>query len=102
MALGLIAAGARTGTVLLPPWRAEVVSLGSREAALRVWRFRFYGLPARFLWLVGYLLIMPGIYVRTRVFLDWLLALVFGRDTTLLRLGPSPGGQGQQGTDFSP
>ena len=102
MALGLIAAGARTGTVLLPPWRAEVVSLGSREAALRVWRFRFYGLPARFLWLVGYLLIMPGIYVRTRVFLDWLLALVFGRDTTLLRLGPSPGGQGQPGTDFPP
>ncbi|MBI4295004.1 MAG: FAD-dependent oxidoreductase [Chloroflexi bacterium] len=68
------------------PWAAETVSLGSREAALKLWRLRFFGLPARFLWLTSYLLLVPSIYIRTRVLLDWLLALVFGRDATLLRL----------------
>ncbi|MBI4301200.1 MAG: FAD-dependent oxidoreductase [Chloroflexi bacterium] len=68
------------------PWVAETVSLGSREAAMKLWRWRLFGLPARFLWLISYLFLVPSVYARTRVVLDWLLALFFGRDTTLLRL----------------
>lgn len=68
------------------PWVAETVSLGSREAAMKLGRLRFLGLPARFLWLVSYLILVPSVYIRTRVLLDWILALIFGRDTTLLRL----------------
>jgi NADH dehydrogenase len=68
------------------PWMAETVSLGSREAAIKLWRLRLFGLPARFLWLTSYLVLVPSVYIRTRVVLDWLLALIFGRDVTLLRL----------------
>ncbi len=68
------------------PWMAEAVSLGSRQAAIKLWRLRLFGLPARFLWLASYLLLVPSMYIRIRVFLDWLLSLIFGRDTTRLRL----------------
>ncbi|MFH1483475.1 MAG: NAD(P)/FAD-dependent oxidoreductase, partial [Chloroflexota bacterium] len=68
------------------PWMAETVSLGSRGAGMELLGLRLFGLPARFLWLVSYLLLVPSVYVRTRVLLDWLLALIFGRDTTLIRL----------------
>jgi NADH dehydrogenase len=68
------------------PWMSETVSLGSRGAGMELLGLRLFGLPARFLWLVSYLLLVPSVYVRTRVLLDWLLALVFGRDTTLIRL----------------
>ncbi len=68
------------------PWMAQTVSLGSRGAGMELLGLRLFGLPARFLWLVSYLLLVPSVYVRTRVLLDWLLALIFGRDTTLIRL----------------
>jgi len=68
------------------PWMSQTVSLGSREAGMELLGLRILGLPARFLWLVSYLLLVPSVYVRTRVLLDWLLALFFGRDTTLIRL----------------
>lgn len=69
-----------------PPWSAEMVSLGSHRAAAKVSWLRLYGLPARVLWLAGYLLLVPSRYTRVRVSLDWLLALIFGRDLTHLRL----------------
>ena len=68
------------------PWSAELVSLGSRRAAVKLPFIRLYGLPAKVLWLLGYLLLVHSRYTRTRVALDWLLALVFGRDLTHLRL----------------
>lgn len=69
-----------------PPWTAELVALGSHRAAAKLSFIRLYGLPARVLWLTGYLLLVPSRYTRTRVALDWLLALIFGRDLTHLRL----------------
>jgi NADH dehydrogenase len=64
----------------------RLVSLGSHSAVLKLYGLRIYGLGARVIWLVAYLNIMAGPYNRTRVAMDWFLALIFGRDSTLLRL----------------
>ncbi len=63
---------------------AEMVSLGSHNAVVNIHGFYMRGLSARAIWLIGYLLVMKGAYNRTRVLIDWLLALVYGRDSTLL------------------
>ncbi len=68
------------------PWMADMVSLGSYSAAMKVGGVRVYGFPARVLWLGGYLALLPRNYNRIRVAADWFLSLFFGRDTTLLRL----------------
>ena len=65
---------------------AEMLSLGDSKAVFRFYGIRIYGLAARFIWLVGYSLLVTGLYNRSRVILDWLLSFVFGRDTSLLRL----------------
>jgi len=69
-----------------PGMGQEAVSLGTGTAAVRAGSFRLYGFPARVIWMISYLALMVGLYNRTRVALDWALTLVFGRDTTLLRL----------------
>ena len=63
----------------------EMASLGSHKAAFRFSGFRIYGFLAHFVWLVGYSLLVTGVYNRTRIILDWLLSLIFGRDTTFLK-----------------
>lgn len=63
---------------------AELVSLGPRNAAMSLYGLHLSGLIARVIWLAGYLSIMIGPYNRTRVAIDWLLALIFQRDSTLL------------------
>jgi len=63
---------------------AELVSLGPRNAAMNLYGIHLSGVIARFIWLAGYLAIMMGLYNRTRVLLDWILALIFDRDSTLL------------------
>lgn len=65
---------------------AEVVSLGSSRAIFRFYGLRIYGFPARFLWLVGYAALITGTYNRIRVIMDWLLSVIFSRDTTFLKL----------------
>ena len=65
---------------------AEVVSLGASKAVFRFYGLRIYGFAARFFWLAGYSLLVTGIYNRARITTDWLLSLIFGRDTTLLKL----------------
>ncbi len=64
----------------------EIVSLGAGSAVAKLYFLRLHGFAARVLWLIAYLTIMKGYYNRTRVLMDWFLALVFGRDTTLLRI----------------
>jgi NADH dehydrogenase FAD-containing subunit len=63
-----------------------MVSLGASKAVFRFHGFRIYGLAARIMWLVGYSLLVAGIYNRSRVVIDWLLSFLFGRDTTVLKL----------------
>ena len=65
----------------------EIVSLGSSKAVLRIYSLRFYGFPARLIWLIAYSLLVTGMYNRIRIIIDWLLSLVFGRDVTFMKLG---------------
>jgi len=64
----------------------EIVSLGPFKAALRINGLRMYGFPARLIWQLSYSLLVTGMYNRIRIIMDWLLPLIFGRDTTLLKL----------------
>lgn len=63
----------------------EAISLGTSKAVVRFYGLRVYGFPARLIWLVGYSMLVTGAYNRIRIIMDWLLSLVFGRDTTLVR-----------------
>lgn len=65
---------------------AELVSLGPRNAAMNLYGVHLSGLPARVIWLAGYLSIMASTYNRTRVAIDWALNLFFDRDNTLLSI----------------
>jgi NADH dehydrogenase len=65
---------------------AEVVSLGFSNAVCRLYGLLLCGFPARLIWLLGNSFLVTGTYNRVRIITDWLLSLVFGRDTTLLRL----------------
>ena len=62
-----------------------MATLGTDKAIFSVNKLRIYGFPARFIWLAGYSLLVMGMYNRIRIVSDWLLSLVFGRDTTLLK-----------------
>lgn len=64
--------------------KAEMVSLGSHNAVINIHGIYLRGLTARAIWLIGYLMVMKGAYNRTRVLIDWILNLIFGRDSTLL------------------
>ncbi|MBI2287991.1 MAG: NAD(P)/FAD-dependent oxidoreductase [Chloroflexi bacterium] len=66
---------------------AEIISLGASKAILRFHRLRIYGFTARFIWLAAYSTLITGSYNRLRILMDWLLSFLFGRDTTLLKLG---------------
>ena len=65
---------------------AEMVSLGASKAVFRFHGIRIYGLPARFIWLAGYSLLVTGIYNRCRILMDWMLSSLFGRDATFMKL----------------
>ena len=65
---------------------SEMVSLGDSKAVFRFHDLRLYGFMARFIWLMGYSLLITGTYNRIRIIMDWLLSLVFGRDITFLKL----------------
>ncbi|MBI4284549.1 MAG: FAD-dependent oxidoreductase [Chloroflexi bacterium] len=65
---------------------AEVVSLGASRAVFRFHGLRLYGFPARLIWLISYVLLVTGTYNRIRIIMDWTLSLIFGRDTTLIKL----------------
>ncbi len=67
----------------------EMVSLGAFNAMFRFYGLRVYGFAARLIWLVVYSLLVTGAYNRIRIVMDWLLSLVFGRDTTFLKLTES-------------
>jgi len=66
------------------PFSGGLVSLGARNAVVNAYGLRFHGFLARALWLVAYSSLVTGAYNRVRVGLDWILSLLFGRDTTLL------------------
>ena len=65
---------------------AEIISVGDYKDVFRFYLLRLYGFPARLIWLVAYSMLVTGTYNRVRIITDWLLSLIFGRDTTSLNL----------------
>lgn len=65
---------------------AELVSLGASKAVFRFYNLRIYGFLARLIWVAGYSSLVTGTYNRIRIITDWGLSLIFGRDTTFLKL----------------
>jgi NADH dehydrogenase len=65
----------------------DTVSLGSTRAVFRYHGFYLFGIPARLIWLAGYITLSTGYYTRARILTDWLLSAIFGRDITNLTLG---------------
>jgi NADH dehydrogenase len=64
----------------------DMVSLGTYKAVFHFRFVRLYGYFPRLILALIYLFLITGTPNRTRVVIDWLLSLIFGRDTTFLRL----------------
>lgn len=60
--------------------------LGHRSAVAEIWRFRFSGFFAWWLWRTIYLSKLPGLERKVRVAMDWTLDLFFRRDIVLLKV----------------
>lgn len=63
----------------------EIITLGAASAVFRFRTIRLYGFFARFIWMAAYSLLVIDAHKRTKIIIDWLLELIFGRDTTLLK-----------------
>ena len=63
----------------------EAISLGTSKAVVRFYGLRVYGFPARLIWLAAYSMLVTGTYNRIRIIMDWVLSLIFGRDTSIVR-----------------
>jgi len=60
-----------------------LVALGHQTAAAQLRRVQVRGLPGWLLWRALYLSKLPGAEKRLRVLLDWVVGILFPRDTTL-------------------
>ena len=65
--------------------RGELVSLGMNDAVVNLMGVRFSGYPAWLLWNAVHLLKLVGLKKQLQVALDWSLATLFPRDTSILR-----------------
>jgi NADH dehydrogenase len=63
--------------------RGLLVALGHQTAAAQLRRIQVRGLPGWLLWRALYLSKLPGAEKRLRVLLDWVVGILFPRDTTL-------------------
>jgi NADH:ubiquinone reductase (H+-translocating) len=63
--------------------RGLLVALGHQTAAAQLRRVQVRGLPGWLLWRALYLSKLPGAEKRLRVLLDWIVGILFPRDTTL-------------------
>lgn len=70
----------------------QLASLGHRKGVAQVFRFRFSGFIAWWLWRSIYLMKLPRIEKRVRVALSWTLDLLFSKDNVQLPTGRSSGG----------
>ncbi|MCX8125957.1 MAG: NAD(P)/FAD-dependent oxidoreductase, partial [Dehalococcoidia bacterium] len=68
------------------PFSGGLVSLGTRSAVINAYGLRLHGFIARAVWLAAYSSLLTSTYNRIRVVSDWLLTLLFGRDTSMLEL----------------
>jgi len=63
----------------------DMVSLGTYKAVFRYRFLRLYGFLPRLILVLAYFFLVTGTPNRIRIVTDWLLSLLFHRDTTLLR-----------------
>ena len=63
--------------------RGLLVALGHQTAAAQLQRVQIRGLPGWLLWRALYLSKLPGAEKRLRVLLDWMVGVLYPRDTTL-------------------
>jgi NADH dehydrogenase len=63
----------------------DMVSLGTYKAVFRFRSLRLYGFLPRLILSLIYLFLITGTPNRVRIVIDWMLSLIFGRDTTFLR-----------------
>ncbi len=58
----------------------QIASIGHHRAVAQIYRFRIHGIAAWLLWRAVYLLKMPTIAGKVRLFIEWTLAMFFPRD----------------------
>jgi NADH dehydrogenase len=63
----------------------EVIPLGPTNGIFSFHSLRLYGPIARLLWMAGYATLVPHLYNRVKISMDWLLSMIFGRDINLLK-----------------
>jgi len=68
--------------------KGMLVSLGMNDAVVNLMGFRLYGYSAWLLWNAIHLLKLVGLKKQLQVALDWSLAQLFPRDTSLIRRPP--------------
>jgi NADH dehydrogenase len=79
--------GGRLGDIEFAP-RGMLVSLGERDAVVEVMGVRFSGYAAWLFWNALHLYKLVGVRKQIQVALDWGLAQIFPRDSTIMRRPP--------------
>jgi NADH dehydrogenase len=67
----------------------QFATIGHRNAVAEVGRVRIRGLPAWLLWRAIYVLKVPTLTAKVRIFLEWTWAMLFRRDLGYLDFTPS-------------
>jgi NADH:ubiquinone reductase (H+-translocating) len=83
-----IAAAVRGEPAKIRPYRYEMLgqfaAIGRQRAVATLFGVRFSGFIAWLMWRGAYLLMLPRLERKVRVFLQWMLELCFARDTVQL------------------
>jgi len=65
--------------------RGMLASIGHKKGVAQVFGWRLSGLPAWLLWRAYYLLLMPTIGRKVRIYVEWTWGMFFPADITHLR-----------------
>lgn len=71
----------------------QLATIGHRNAVAEFGRLRIRGLPAWLLWRAIYVLKVPTVTAKVRIFLEWTWAMLFRRDLGYLDFTPSVSGR---------
>jgi NADH dehydrogenase len=69
----------------------EIALVGRRSGVASIYGYHLSGFPAWAAWRAIYLSKMPGMAQRSRILVDWVLDLVFGRNVSEIPIAPRPG-----------
>jgi NADH dehydrogenase len=82
----------RSGAAFSHQPRGAMAATGHRQGVARIGRLNLYGLPAWLVWRSYYLLQLPTLARKIRVWLEWTLGMAFPPDITHIQFGRSDGG----------